>query len=96
MFLCKDFNVEKALKYVVGDLNYNISNKVIYRLYREMRNIIYKYMRFAYECEYIAEKNGNGFYSIDESLIGNKNGQQLWLIGTINNISKQFRIKVVL
>ena len=74
-FMCKEYNVEKALKYVAGSLNYNISNKVIYKIYREMRIIISKYMRFVYETEISAEENANGFYSIDESLTGHKNGQ---------------------
>ena len=93
-FICKEYNVEKALKYVAGSLNYNISNKLIYKIYREMRIIIHKYMRFVYETEIFAKENANGFYSIDESLIGHKNGNQLWLFGAINNISKEFRIEV--
>ena len=45
-------------------------------------------MKFLYETEYIAEANANENFSCDESLIGHKNNSQLWLIGIINNSTK--------
>ena len=50
-------------------------------------------MKFLYEIEYIAEANANENFSCDESLIGHKNNSQLWLIGIINNSTKDYRIE---
>ena len=58
-FFCKEFNAEKAKTYIINEFNYNISKNAIYNIYREIRECIYKYMKFLYETEYIAEANAN-------------------------------------
>ena len=80
-------------KNTINEFNYNISKNAIYNIYREIRECIYKYMKFLYETEYIAEANANENFSCDESLIGHKNNSQLCLIGIINNSTKDYRIE---
>ena len=45
-----------------------------------------------YETELISEINKNEFYAVDESLISHNNNKQIWLLGLINNSTKEFRI----
>ena len=50
-------------------------------------------MKILYASESISSKNKNEFFSMDESLINHKKGRQIWLLGVINNQSKEFRIE---
>lgn len=52
-------------------------------------------MIILYESEKISSKNGNEFFSIDESLINHKNNKQIWLLDIINKATKEFRIEGV-
>ena len=92
-FLCKEFNVEKAKNLIDSEFGYNLSKRVISRIYKDIRNIIYKYMKFVYAQEFISKENVGENFSIDESLIGHVNNKQLWLIGIINNNTKEIRVE---
>ena len=50
-------------------------------------------MKFEYRSLPLPDENENGFFSIDESLITHRNGKQIWLLGIINNSTKDFRIE---
>ena len=75
-FLCKKFNVEKAKNLIDSEFGYNLSKRVISNIYKEIRNIIYKYMKFVYTQGYIFEENACDNFSIDESLIGYINNKK--------------------
>ena len=66
----------------------------VYNIYHEIRKIIYRYIKFVYQTEYIGEANLNNNFSVDESLMGNKNNRQLWLMDIINNNTKEKRLEV--
>ena len=91
-FLCLELNAEKALKLLKDEMYINISKRSLLKIYQVFRNIIYKYMHLVYETENIGDANKNEFYSADESLITHHNNKQIWLLGVINNTTKNFRI----
>ena len=49
-------------------------------------------MNIVYETELISEENKREFFSADESLFNHYNNDQIWLLGVVNNSTKQFRI----
>jgi len=63
----------------------------------EIRNIIAKYYYIEYQSEILGPKDFNNKYSVDERLISHtKNGEQIWVLGIIDNLSKDFRLDLSL
>lgn len=91
-FLCYDFNVKKAHKYLEETKNITISKITLLGIYQKIRNVIHQYMNIVYETEFISEENKREFFSADESLINHSNNAQILLLGVVNNSTKQFRI----
>ena len=58
-----------------------------------MRKIISKYFKIIYQSELLGPLNGNGYYSVDESLINHYQGHQVWLLGIRDNNNKDFRVE---
>ena len=75
-FLCYDFNVEKAHKYLEETKNIKISKITLLGIYQKIRNVIHQYMNIVYESEFISEENKREFFSADESLINHSNNTQ--------------------
>ena len=50
-------------------------------------------MKIVYASEAISEPNKNWYFSVDERLINHKDNKQIWLLGIINNSTKEFRIE---
>lgn len=92
-FLCLDLNSKKVHTYLKENKNINLSMRTLLKVYVKLRDVINKYMKLIYESDKISTKNNRDYFSADESLINHKNNQQLWLIGIINNITKEFRIE---
>ena len=63
------------------------------KIFKKLRNIIYKYIEVLYETELLGEENEIAFFSVDESLFGHINGDQFWLFGIINNQTRDFSIE---
>ena len=62
-----------------------------------MREVIYQYYLIQYKTETLGNENNHSeYYSIDESMFGHKNNKQIWMLGAINTITKDFRIEGVL
>ena len=91
-FICYDFNAEKAQKYLEDTKNIKISKNTLLSIYQEFRDVIHLYMNIVYETELISEQNKREYFSADESIINHSNNTQIWLLGVINNTTKQFRI----
>ena len=66
------------------------------RVYKEIRDVIYRYFRILYGSESLEDGNHIDYYSIDESLFGHRNNKQIWILGAINNRTKDFRVEAVL
>ena len=58
-----------------------------------MRNCIERYMHVVYNSEYISERNKFQNFSVDESLFGHINNKQIWILGSINTQTKEFRLE---
>lgn len=69
-----------------------LSKPIIYSIYKEIRKVIYQYYLIDYETESLGFINGNQYYSVDESFFILRNNAQLWLLGVIDNTSKDFRL----
>ena len=86
-------NAQKAQKYLKENKNIIISNPSLLIIYEELGDIINKYMKIVYGSETISLTDNREYFSVDESLISHKHNKQIWLIGIINNITKDFRIE---
>ena len=58
-----------------------------------MRGIIYRYLYIIYQDKNLGDKDEHKFYSMNVSLICHKNSHQLWLLGVVDNTTKEFRIE---
>ena len=92
-FLVRELNAEKTVNFLKHEFKVDINIQTIYGIFKEIREVIYQYMDKMYQTEKLGLKDEHGIYSMDEILIGHKNGKQLWLLGIIKNTSKKFRIE---
>ena len=76
--------------------NIIISKKLILRIFKEIREVINRYLFIQYRSETFGDSNNSEYYSVDESLFGHKNNSQIWILGAINNSTKDFRLEGVL
>ena len=95
-FICKEINAEKTYLYLKQEKQITITKELIMRVYKEIRDVIYRYLRLLYGSESLEEANHIDYYSIDESLFGHRNNKQIWILGAINNRTKDFRLEAVL
>jgi len=92
-FILLELNAEKSYNYLLSEKNITLSKPLIYSIYKEIRKVIYQYYRIVYETESLGVINGNQYYSVDESLFIHRDKEQLWLLGAIDNSSKDFRLE---
>ena len=83
----------KTVKYLKEYKQISITYKSIYKIYNEIRRIIYKYLSITYQTGILGEENKNDYFSVDESLFTNLNLKQIWILGIINNAKKEFRLE---
>ena len=76
--------------------NITISKKLIFCIFKEIKDVIYRYLFIQYRSEKFGDSNNSEYYSLDESMFRHKNNSQIWILGTINNSKKDFRIEGVL
>ena len=57
LFLCDDINVEKAYSALKEKYNFTISKLKLYEIYREIRNVIHKYLLIIYQTEDLGAEN---------------------------------------
>ena len=92
-FLVYNFNTQKAKDYLDNECKVIIYLRSINDIYKAMRNVIYDYLKRAYQTVSLGVENKNTYFAVDESLLRHKNGKQIWLLGAIDNITKVFRIE---
>ena len=90
IFLTLDFNAQKAFNYLNNDLKISCSNELINKVYKEIRNIIPKYLFLEYERNLLGSRHENKFYAIDECNILNIGNIHIWLLGIIETGTKNF------
>ena len=69
-----------------------ISKNHILNILKTMRELIAKYLDDTYKREYIAEENGQDSISVDESLFVHNGQIQVWVVGLINNRTREIRL----
>jgi len=69
-FIFLELNAKKAQHILFNEKNINILNRLVNKIYKELRNIIYKYQLIVYKSETLGTKNENSYFAIDESLFG--------------------------
>ena len=83
----------KTVKYLKEYKQISITYKSIYKIYNEIRRIIYKYLSITYQTDILGEENKNDYFSVDESLFTHLNLKQIWILGIIDNAKKEFRLE---
>ena len=88
-------NASKCYDKLKNLINAEVSSVGVKNVYSAIRNIITKYYNILYQSELLGDKDKNGVYSIDESLfVTDANNNQIWAIGAVDNISKDFRVDI--
>ena len=88
-------NAQTCFNNLKKELNQSISLETINNIYGEIRNVIGKYYNILYQSEILGEKDAHRNFSVDESLFcHNQNGEDIWVLGIVDNISKDFRLEI--
>lgn len=89
-------NAKGAEKYIKEEKGQIISSRVIGKIYKSIREVLYKYLYIIYQHDLLLEENMHLTCSIDESLFTHtKKGESVWVLGVINNQDKnEFRLEV--
>ena len=79
------------------DINkdYPLSKQHVYKILDNMRYIIAHYLKDTFNLEKITELNKHDNISVDESLFVHINNRQIWVVGLINNYSREIRLEIV-
>jgi hypothetical protein len=92
-FICRNLNAQDAVKYISSEKNITVSSHLVTKVYDSLIDVISKYLFVVYETEILGEENKGGYFSVDESMFGNANGNQFWLLGIVDNSNHDdFRI----
>ena len=90
-----ELNAKDCYDKLKNDYNQSISLISVQKIYTEIRKVFLKYYNNLYQSEILGQKDHNGKFSIDESLFStDEENRQIWVIGAIDNITKDFRIDV--
>lgn len=90
-FIDNKFSIPEAINFLKNTRQHSITWKALREFYTKIRSVIYIDYIIAYSTEFMGLENGNNFYSTDESLFNHDiNGNQLWVLGVIENINKDF------
>ena len=68
-FINLDFNAQEATTYIIDQKNVNIAKSTVLKIYKRLRDILYKYLFLVYGTETLGELNKGDYFSIDQSLI---------------------------
>ena len=94
-FLCLDLNTKQCYEYIIKNLNYFVSERIVRNVFTEISKIITKYMKILYQSERLGYKDQHKNFSVDESLINHFENRQIWLLGACDNETKEFCIEAV-
>lgn len=92
IFLTFDYNVKKAHNYLKSILNIPCNKELLRKVFKEMRDTITKYILIEYESGYLGYLNENKYFSVDECNIITIGTINIWLLGIIDNETKEFRL----
>ena len=96
LWLLEEHNVQEIIKHLISYYNKEkIDNRFIYSFVDKLRQIIATHMKNVYKIEQLASPNSNNHISIDESLFSHQNGEQIWVVGLLNNETNALRLEMV-
>jgi len=91
----KELNAKKCHDLIKKELNESITIGTIEKLYTAIRTVFKKYYSLVYQSEIFGETNSHKYFSVDESLFcTDENKKQIWVLGIIDNISKDFLLDI--
>lgn len=94
--LLEKHNVQEIIKHLISYYNKEkIDNRFIYSFVDKLRQIIATHMRNIYKIEQWTYPNSNNHISMDESLFSYQNGEQIWIVGLLNNDTNELRLEMV-
>ena len=95
-FICYEMNANATFKYISSNFSISINIATIRNIFQEIRNVIFKYYYIVYQSELLGYANENNNFSVDEShFTSSLNGEPIWVLGAINNATKDFRLEAV-
>ena len=71
-FLVYNFNTQKAKDYLDNECKVIISLRSINDIYKAMRNVIYDYLKRAYQTVSLGVENKNAYFAVDRVCLGIK------------------------
>ena len=82
-------NVSKCHDKLKNEINAEVSLVAVKNVYSAIRNVIFKYYNILYQSELLGEKDKHLVFSVDKIMfVADANNNQIWLIGPVDNISK--------
>ena len=92
-WLLEENNATKIYNKIVNNTTIHISDdQTIRNILLKLRHIIAHFLRDKYEIEDFTKENNNQKIAIDESCFTHIENKQVWVIGLINTVSKEFRL----
>ncbi len=86
-------NVKKTIEYMKEKKEINVTKRIFSLLFKEFRDIIYKYLTLVYHTEILGYTNSRGYFAADQSLFSHRANTQIWLLGIIETFTKKFHIE---
>ena len=96
-FICQGKNANQAYKFI-NEKYYltTAGQKTIFRFFKIIRKCIAQYYQEQYKIEKLVYENEGKNICIDKSLfVHYSNGDQIWVVGLINVVSKKIRLELV-
>ena len=91
----KELNAKKCYDLIKNELNESISIETIEKVYTAIRTVFRKFYAIVYQSEVLGERNSHKYFSVDEShFCTDENKNKIWVLGIIDNISKDFRLDI--
>ena len=84
-------NITTTCNYIINTIKSFVRKETVRNIFKEIHKVIKKYYLIAYKIANFSTENENETQSIDESLFTLlKEGLQVWILGIINNRTKNF------
>ncbi len=71
----------------------NVTKRTVSLAFKELRDIIYKYLTLVYHTEILGDINSKRYFAADEPLLGHPANIQIWILGIIETSTKKFHIE---
>ena len=88
-------NASKCYEILKYEKNVSVSLVAVKNVFSGIRNVISKYFNIQYQSELLGDIDQQKIFSIDESMfVTDANNNQIWVIGAVDNVTKDFRVDI--